>query len=89
MFTADSKQTKEREHTSSNEFEISWMENRGLFTCVPRTKWRMGVASLEIWTFLLSLMFSAAGEEGIKWWERRNVCKWRKGDLDQGTASMR
>lgn len=38
------------------------------------------VRELDI-SFFIFFMFSAAGKEGIKWWERGSFCNWRKGDL--------
>lgn len=58
------------------------VENRGLFTCASWAKWRIGVArDLDI-SVLLDV------QEGIKWWDGE-ICKWRKGDLGQGSASMK
>lgn len=42
------------------------------------------VRELDVSFFIFYFMFSAAGKEGIKWWERGSFRKQRKGDLGQG-----
>lgn len=83
---------KKKKGTNQGEetFFFQWVcnrmvENRGLLVCASRTKWRMGVAWSEPhFFFYFFFMFSAAGKEGIKWWERGSFRNWRKGDLGQG-----